>query len=88
MTDREPGRRISYAWATLGEAAGTVTVTITAAGGDSEAEVTYRLAALTPAADHKLREFADGYSVYLPSWRDAITASLHRQDAPAGHHGN
>ena len=32
VTSREPGRRISYARVTPGEQAGTVTVTITAAG--------------------------------------------------------
>jgi hypothetical protein len=77
VTGREPGRRISYARVTPGEQAGTVSVTITGAGDHSEVEVCYQLTALTPAADHKLREFADGYPAFLQSWQDAIAASLH-----------
>jgi hypothetical protein len=77
VTGREPGRRISYARVTPGEQAGTVSVTITGAGDHSEVEVCYQLTALTPAADHKLREFADGYPAFLQSWQEAIAASLH-----------
>lgn len=76
VTDRQPGRRICYARVTPGEQAGIVTVAITGAGSHSEAEVTYQLTALTPAAGHKLREFADGYRSYLQSWQDAITTWL------------
>jgi hypothetical protein len=83
VTSREPGKRISYARVTPGEQAGIVTVTITAAHGHSEVEVTYQLTALSPAADHKLREFAEGYPAYLQSWQDAITAWLHRPRPPA-----
>jgi hypothetical protein len=83
VTGRDPGRRISYARVTPGEQAGLVTVTITAAGGHSQVEVTYQLTALSPAAGHKLREFADGYPAYLQSWQDAITAWLHRRHRPA-----
>ena len=74
VTDRQPGRRISYARVTPGDQAGIVTVTINAAGRHSEAEVTYQLTALTGPAGLKLREFADGYPAYLQSWQDAITA--------------
>ena len=80
VTDRQPGRRISYARVTLGDLAGTVTVTISAAGHHSEVEVTYQLTALTGPADRKLREFADGYPAFLRSWQDAIAAWL------TGHH--
>ena len=66
--------------------AGTVTVTISAAGHHSEVEVTYQLTALSPAADHKLREFAEGYPAYLQSWQDAITAWQHRRYPPANDH--
>jgi hypothetical protein len=83
VTGRNPGRRISYARVTPGELAGIVTVTITAAGGHSEVEVTYQLTALSPAADHKLREFADEYPAYLQSWHDAITAWQHSRHPPA-----
>jgi hypothetical protein len=76
VTARQPGRRICYARVTPGEQAGTVTVTIADAGDHSEVEVTYQLTALTPAAGHKLREFADGYPAYLRSWQDAITTWL------------
>jgi hypothetical protein len=88
VTDRQPGRRICYARVTPGEQAGLVTVTITGAGSHSEAEVSYQLTALTPAASHKLREFAAGYPAYLQSWQDAITAWLQTAGAPsASHHG-
>jgi len=86
VTERNPGRRISYARVTPGEQAGIVTVTITDAGGRSEVEVTYQLTALSPAADHKLREFAEGYPAYLQSWQDAITAWQHRRRPPANDH--
>jgi hypothetical protein len=74
VTDRQPGRSISYARVTPGDYAGTVSVTITPAGQHSEVEVTYELTALTSLAEHKLHEFADGYPAYLQSWQDAISA--------------
>ena len=80
VTDRQPGKRISYARVTPGDRAGTVTVVISAAGQHSEVEVTYQLTALTGPAGSKLREFADGYPAYLQSWQDAIAAWL------TGHH--
>jgi len=86
VTERNPGRRISYARVTPGEQAGIVTVTVTATGGSSEVEVIYQLTALSPAADHKLREFAEGYPAYLQSWQDAITAWLQRPRPPANEH--
>jgi hypothetical protein len=78
VTDRQPGKRISYARVTPGDQAGTVTVVITAAGQHSEAEVTYQLTALTSDADRKLTEFADRYPAYLQSWQDAITGRRSR----------
>ena len=86
VTSRDPGKRISYARVTPGEQAGIVTVTVTATGGSSEVEVIYQLTALSPAADHKLREFAEGYPAYLQSWQDAITAWQHRRHPPANDH--
>jgi hypothetical protein len=74
VTDRRPGKRISYARVTPGDHAGTVTVAISPAGQHSEVEVSYQLTALTSLADRKLSEFADGYAAYLQSWQDAITA--------------
>jgi hypothetical protein len=65
-----------------GDQAGTVTVTISAAGHHSEVEVTYQLTALTSLADHKIGEFADKYPAYLQSWQDAITAWLHNASLP------
>jgi hypothetical protein len=79
VTERQPGRRISYARTTPGDRAGTVTVELSAAGRDGEAsdvEVTYQLTALSAAARNGLREFADGYPAYLRSWQDAISAWL------------
>ena len=72
VTDRQAGKRISYARVTPGDQAGTVTVTISAAGLHSEAEVIYLLTALASTADDRLSEFADGYPAYLQSWQDAI----------------
>jgi hypothetical protein len=86
VTDRQPGRRISYARVTPGDRAGTVTVTLSPAGPHTEAEVTYQLTALTGAAAGKLGEFADGFPAYLQSWQDAITAVLHVPGARPGHH--
>lgn len=82
VTGRQRGKRISYARVTPGDQAGTVTITISAAGRHSEVEVTYHLTELTGTAGDKLREFADGYHAYLRSWQDAITAWLHRQHLP------
>ena len=76
VTDRQPGKRISYARVTPGDRAGTVTVTVSAAGQDSEVEVTYQLTALSGPAEQHLSEFADGYPAYLRSWEDAIAAWL------------
>lgn len=79
VTDRQPGRRISYAQVTQGHRAGTVTVTLSPAGQRGEAsdvEVTYQLTVLSEAAQPGLREFADGYLAYLQSWQDAISAAL------------
>ena len=76
VTDRQPGKRISYARVTPGDRAGMVTVAISPAGDHSEVEVTYQLTALTSPADARLREFADGYPAYLQSWQNAIAAWL------------
>jgi hypothetical protein len=76
VTDRQPGRRISYARVIPGAQAGTVTITISADGQHSEVEVTYHLTALTGPAARKLREFADSYPAYLRSWQHAIAACL------------
>ncbi len=84
VTDREPGRRVSYARVTPGEQAGTVTVPVAPSGGGSEVEVTYQLTTLVAGADRKLREFADGYPAYLQSWQDAIEAALGREDQHGG----
>jgi hypothetical protein len=86
VTGRLPGERISYARVAPGDHAGTVTVTISAAGNHSEAEVTYQLTALSSTADRKLSEFADGYPAYLQSWEEAITAWIHNAGTNRGHH--
>jgi hypothetical protein len=84
VTGRETGKRICYARVTPGEQAGSVTVTLTAAGRHSEVEVTYELTALTSLAERRLTEFADGYPAYLQSWHDAIAAWLHGATAGSG----
>ena len=84
VTGRQPGKRISYARVTPGDEAGTVTVTISAAGRHSEVEVTYQLTALTGPGGLKLREFADGYPAYLQSWQDSIAAWIHNPGASSG----
>ena len=86
VTGREAGKRISYARVTPGDQAGTVTVTVSAAGQRSEVEVTYELTALTSLAEHKLAAFTDGYPAYLQSWQDAIAALLHGAAAGSGEH--
>jgi hypothetical protein len=77
VTDCKPGRRISYARVTPDDA-GTVTVTVSAAGQHSEVEVSYQLTALASAAAERLGRFADGYDDYLRSWQDAISNWLDR----------
>jgi hypothetical protein len=76
VTEREPGRRIGYARVTPGDRAGTVTVSLTEDGGGSEAEVTYRLTALSERAAVGLAQFAAGYDAYLAEWESAIAALL------------
>jgi hypothetical protein len=61
-----------------------VTVIITDAVGRSEVEVTCQLTALTSAAGHHLREFADGYPACLQSWQDAIATRLQTAHGQAG----
>ena len=56
VTEREPGRSIGYARVTPGDRAGTVTVALTASGDGSEAEVTYRLTALSDQAKQSPRD--------------------------------
>jgi Polyketide cyclase / dehydrase and lipid transport len=79
VIDREPGARIAYARVTPGHQAGSVSVTISAAGDRSEVEVTYELTALSDAGGEELREFAANYQAYLQSWQEAIAALLNRQ---------
>jgi hypothetical protein len=79
VISRECGRRICYARFTPEDRAGTVDVTIEAAGEHSEVKVTYTLTALTPAANHELQKFADGYAAFLQSWQEAILACLARR---------
>jgi Polyketide cyclase / dehydrase and lipid transport len=76
VTEREPGRRIGYARVTPGDRAGTVTVALAARGDGSEAEVTYRLTALSERADAELGAFAAGYADFLASWESDIAALL------------
>lgn len=85
VTSRQPGKRISYARVIPGEQAGTVTVTVSASGGRTEAEVVYDLTALTSTASQELREFAGRYPAYLQSWQDAIAAWLDSQHLPHRH---
>ncbi len=87
VTERRPGQHISYARVTPGDQAGTVTVTISAAGHHSDVDVTYRMTALTGPAVRKLGEFADAYPAYLQSWQDAITAWLQNAGPSPSHHG-
>jgi hypothetical protein len=81
VTDRQVGKRISYARVTPDDRAGTVTVVISPDGQHSEVEVTYQLTALTALASRELSEFADGYPAYLRSRQDAITGSLRHGSA-------
>jgi hypothetical protein len=76
VTHRQAGARISYARVTPGEQAGTVTISIRAAGEQSEVEVSYHLTALSGGASRKLSEFADSYPGFLQSWQDAIATWL------------
>jgi hypothetical protein len=72
VVDREADRHIRYARCTPGVSAGTVAVTLEAAGGSSRIVVTYVLTALDPVARHQLDAFADGFDEFLGGWQQAI----------------
>ena len=74
VVDRVPGRRIAYARVVAGFTAGTVTVELQPAGGQSDVTVSYDLTPLSPAGADYLREFAAGYPEFLRSWATAIAA--------------
>jgi hypothetical protein len=76
VASRTLGRSVSYVRLAGDATAGTVTVTLAAAGDRTEAEVAYDLTALTPQADAGLSAFADGYDAYLASWEEAISRHL------------
>jgi hypothetical protein len=81
VIERIWGRRIAYAQVMPGERAGSVTVTLDAAEGGSEAEVVYELTPLSETGAHHLQEFADGYADFLQSWEDEIAACLEQRAA-------
>jgi hypothetical protein len=81
VTERVCGRRIAYAQVIPGERAGTITVTLHAADGGSEAEVVYELTPLSEAGADHLKQFADGYRDFLRSWQDEIAACLAKRAA-------
>jgi hypothetical protein len=79
VTDCVRGRRMVYAQVIPGERAGSITVTLDATEGGSEVEVVYELTPLSEAGALHLMQFAEGYSDYLHSWQDAITACLEKR---------
>jgi len=81
VTERVWGRRIAYAQVVQGERAGSITVTLDAAEGGSEAEVVYELTPLSEAGAHHLKQFADGYGDFLRSWEDEIAVCLAKRAA-------
>jgi Polyketide cyclase / dehydrase and lipid transport len=72
VTGRQPGKRICYARVTPAGHAGTVTITVSAAGQDSDVEVSYQLTALTSPGERAISDFARNYPGYLRSWQEAI----------------
>jgi hypothetical protein len=81
VTERIRGKRIAYAQVIPGERAGRITVTLKATDGESQVDVTYEMTPLSPEGAHHLTQFADGYSEYLRSWRDAIAECLEKRAA-------
>jgi len=81
VTERVRGRRIAYAQVVPGERAGSITVTLDAAEGGSEAEVVYELTSLSESGAQHLKQFADGYGDFLQSWEDEIAACLTKRAA-------
>ncbi|HTX32865.1 MAG TPA: SRPBCC family protein [Solirubrobacteraceae bacterium] len=81
VTERVLGRRIAYAQVMPGERAGSITVTLDAADGGSEAEVVYELTPLSDAGADHLKQFADAYGDFLRSWEDEIAACLEKRAA-------
>jgi Polyketide cyclase / dehydrase and lipid transport len=84
VVDRTWGRRIRYVRVIPHANAGTVTVTLDDADGQSDVTVTYELTALTDDANQHLQEFAERYPAFLQSWQDAIAASLHHSNDHRG----
>lgn len=65
-----------YARITPGDTAGTVAVLCREVDGGTEVVVTYDLAAIGPAGEQRLVEFAEGYPVMLREWQRLTTPLL------------
>lgn len=81
VTECVYGKRIAYAQVIPGERAGRITVTLDAAEGESQVEVTYEMTALSHAGAQHLEQFADTYIDYVQSWQDAIAECLAKRAA-------
>ena len=68
---------VHYARLTPGSRVGTVTVRARATGvASSEAEITYRMTALSPEGNRKLQEMTpEGFRAMLSRWEAAIRAT-------------
>jgi hypothetical protein len=68
---------VDYVRVTPGSRIGTVTVRARASGaGSSEAEITYRMTALSPEGNRKLQEMTpEGFLAMLDGWEAAIRAA-------------
>ena len=72
-----PAGAVDYARVTPGSRIGTVSVRARATGeGTTEAEITYRMTALSPGGNQKLQEMtAEGFLAMLSRWEAAIRAA-------------
>jgi hypothetical protein len=72
VLDCDPGVRVRYARVAEGWTAGTVTVRLADASEGCRVTVDYDLTALHADAAAELARFADDYTAYLGTWRQAI----------------
>jgi hypothetical protein len=74
-----------YVRVTPGSRVGTVSVRAREAGdGTTEAEITYRLTALSPEGNRKLEDLTpEAYASMLRRWEDAIRAAAKRSRPPS-----
>lgn len=84
ITAHEPPARVRYSRVTPGVHAVTVQVRLRPEGpGETRAEVTYTLTALTPAGNDAVAGMVASYDGWMAEWEQAINAALAAEPVPA-----